>query len=134
MRKLTALAGAAALGISVLTGAQNEPFSFEGKAAYCVSHRDENATCVRINADMQVNAEQDISEVWVNAYRTGRNAMKMLNQQGNGNVMHYVTNNEMCIFGNVTGMSLIAKDAQENQAEHEFEEVDCATLDGMLSQ
>ncbi len=133
MKPLTPIMGAAAFGLAALAGAQGS-FTFEGKAAYCVSHRDETATCVKINADMQITAEQNISEVWVNAYRTGRNPMKTLEQKGRGKTMHYVTNNEMCIFGNVTAMSLTARDVQDNQAEFAFEEVDCATLDGMMNQ
>lgn len=127
-----AIIGVAAFGISALAGEQG--FTFEGKAAYCVSHRDENATCVKINADMQVTADNDISSVWINAYRAGRNPMKALEQEGSGKTMHYAASNEMCIFGNVTGMSLMARDVQETQAEHAFEEVDCATLDAMLDQ
>ena len=69
MKARNAIIGAAAMGLAAFAGAQSEPFVFDGKAAYCVSHRDENATCVMINADMQITAENDISSAWINSYR-----------------------------------------------------------------
>ncbi|MBU2638665.1 MAG: hypothetical protein KJ955_06840 [Nanoarchaeota archaeon] len=137
MKTRNAVIGLSALGLMAFASGYSAAgglFVFEGNAQYCVSHRDENATCVMINADMQITAENDISSAWIYAQRNGRPALKTLEQAGTGKAMRYVTVNEMFIFGNVTGLSLAVRDAVGNQAEHLFDKVDCRTLDNMINQ
>lgn len=109
-------------------------FSFDGNAQYCVSHRDDVSTCIHFYADMQINAQNDISKAWFNAYREGRNAAKVMVQDGDSSSMHYKANNELCIRGNVVSVSLAAEDELLNNGEYPLEEVDCETLDSMLKQ
>lgn len=113
---------------------EDSGFSFDGNASYCISHRDDVSTCLKLYAGMRINSQDDISKAWLNVYREGRDAARVMEQDGDGNSMHYKANSELCIRGSAIYVTLIAEDESLNQGELPIQEVDCKTLDNMLKQ
>ncbi|HII15515.1 MAG TPA: hypothetical protein HA362_04345 [Nanoarchaeota archaeon] len=108
-------------------------FTFEGKAAYCVSHRDEMSTCVHPYADLLIWGGNGVSKAWANAYRDGEAPVKISERAADGNPMHYAIDTDLCIRGSVNGVGITAEDSEGGQGAYPVEEVDCETLDAMIA-
>ena len=115
---------------------QDSSFNFSGKAAYCITHSEENpiaSTCVKVDVDVQITADEIISKAWNVMYRDSRRGMESQALNGNGtNNLIYRWNTELCIPGHLTGIELFAEDVKGAKASKVLEEVDCGTLDKII--